>query len=560
MTIPRILIAGLRGGGGKTLTSLAVTAAWRKRGWNVAPFKKGPDYIDAAWLSMAAGRPCRNLDLFLMSPATIVRSFATWASAGTVPIFGTGTVGHRREALVGTVGHKNGTVPFCVPDVALIEGNRGLYDGMDARGTCSTAELAKLLHCPVVLTVDCVKSTRTVAACVLGCQRADPEVSIQGVILNQTAGPRHESVLRDAIAEMCGLPVLGAVPRLADEIFPERHLGLVPPQEHDHVARAIERVAELGEQYLDLQALERIAHQAPAVTGVGDWGLGIGDQCQLANSNPQSPIAHPSSLIPRPSEAARIGVFRDAAFQFYYPENLEALIREGARLVEISPMTDRELPEVDALYLGGGFPETSAPVLAENQSFLRSLRQLIERGLPVYAECGGAVYLGRTLTFHDHRYPMAGVLPVDFAFGLKPQGHGYAVLKTVESNPFYPVGEPLRGHEFHYTYIQPAQAEGLTFAFRVVRGHGFDGQHDGLCHRNVLASYMHVHALGIGSWAPSLVRAAVEFRSTSATEGCPADTAIPVCAQGDRHIFRPSGVCKEDDEPGRKMSQSPAAS
>jgi cobyrinic acid a,c-diamide synthase len=426
----------------------------------VAPFKKGPDYIDAAWLSMAAERPCRNLDLFLMSPQTIVRSFAASAAAA---------------------------------DVALIEGNRGLYDGMDARGTYSTAELAKLLQCPVVLTVDCVKSTRTLAACVLGCQRLDPQVSIQGVILNQTAGPRHESLLRETIAEICGLPVLGAIARLPEELFPPRHLGLVPPQEHDQAARAIQQVAGVAEQSIDLAALWGLARQAPE--------LEKGD----------GPILPGSCGVE--GEVACIGVFRDAAFQFYYPENLEALAREGARLIEISPLRDAGLPDVDALYIGGGFPETLAPALAENRPFLESLRRSIEKGLPVYAECGGAVFLGQQLVIDAKRYPMAAVLPVAFAFGAKPQGHGYTELETVRDNPFFSVGDALRGHEFHYTYMQPAAGKDLRFAFRVRRGFGFDGQRDGLCHRNVLASYMHVHALGTESWAPSLVRAAVDFKS-----------------------------------------------
>jgi len=475
MTIPRILIAGLRGGGGKTLTSVGIVAAWRAKGRRVAPFKKGPDYIDAAWLSMAAGMPCRSLDLFLMSPETVMRSF------------------------VGATG--------CA-DVAVVEGNRGLYDGMDARGTCSTAEVAKLLRCPVVLAVDCTKSTRTVAACILGCQRLDAQVAIQGVILNQTAGPRHESVLREAIAESCGLPILGAIPRISEEIFPQRHLGLVPPQEHGRPDDAIARVAGVAERYLDLDALEAMARQAPALEPCSP-APEKGDSPPLCEA-PSGPFRQMGTV---PFFAVRIAVFRDSAFQFYYPENLEALVREGARLIEVSPLRDPELPDVDAVYIGGGFPETLATALADNQRFLRSLRRPIEEGLPVYAECGGAVFLGEKLLVDGNQYPMTGVLPVVFAMGAKPQGHGYTVLETVRSNPFFSVGAVLEGHEFHYTYMQQPAPKELTFAFRVRRGYGFDGQRDGLCYRNVLASYMHVHALGTESWAPSLVGAAVGFRS-----------------------------------------------
>ncbi len=482
MSVPRILIAGLRGGGGKTLVSLGLVAAWRKQGRSVAPYKKGPDYIDAAWLSATAGTPCRNLDLFLMSPEAALQSFVDSSAQA---------------------------------DVAVIEGNRGLYDGMDAQGSYSTAEMAKLLRAPVVRVVDCTKTTRTVAALVLGCQHLDPEVPLRGVILNQVAGDRHEAVLRESIEQICELPVLGAVRRMPKQFFPERHLGLVPPQEHDQHASSIERVASVAEQYLDLDALWQVAQEAPALEPPGGSSPSREGQITPASElTDQSLAAHEKwrALDPRKRaqpKIARIGIFRDAAFQFYYPENLEALVREGAELVEITPLSDPDLPDVDALYIGGGFPETLALRLAENESFRLSLRQSIENGLPVYAECGGAVYLGEKLLYEQKEYEMVGVLPVVFAFQKKPRGHGYTVLETVGANPYFPEGTTLRGHEFHYTYIELSGSEYLTFAFRVRRGYGFDGQRDGLCYRNVLASYTHLHALGTESWAPAVVRAAV---------------------------------------------------
>ncbi len=460
MSIPRILVAGVRGGSGKTLISLGIVAAWRRLGYRVAPFKKGPDYIDAAWLSSAADAPCRNLDLFLMPERVVVQS------------------------LVGSTGDA---------DVAVIEGNRGLFDGMDAVGSYSTGELAKLLETPVILAVDATKATRTVAAVVFGCQQLDPQVPLRGVILNQVAGPRHESVLREAIETVSGLPVLGAIPRIPRQLFPERHLGLVPPTEHDQLASAVQEAADVAEEYLDLNAVLELARQAPAL---------------------ETPEEQQAVREHKPALAVRIGVFRDAAFQFYYPENLEALAREGAHLVEISPIRDATLPNVDALYIGGGFPETLAPALAQNRSFLDSLRSKIERGLPVYAECGGTVYLGEKLRYDEREYPMVAALPVTFAFRDKPQGHGYTELETVERNPFFSVGEAIRGHEFHYTYMESSAGKNLTFAFQVRRGHGYDGERDGLCHRNVLACYTHVHALGTEAWAPSLVQAATRFSAT----------------------------------------------
>jgi len=459
MAAPRLLVAGLSGGGGKTLVSVGLVSAWRRQGRVVAPFKKGPDYIDASWLSAAAGRPCRNLDLFLMSRDAVVASFMR-AAAGA--------------------------------DVSVVEGNRGLYDGADARGTFSSAELAKLLRIPVVLVVDSQKATRTVAAVVLGCQRLDSAVDIRGVVLNRTAGPRHESVLRDAVESECGVPVVGALPRIDDALFPERHLGLVPPQEHGGVGGAVAEAADRVALYLDVDLLWAIATAAPKV-GVPT-------------------LQEPAVEEPKP-RACRVGVFRDAAFQFYYAENLEALEREGAELVEISPLRDPALPDVDALYIGGGFPETLASPLADNRAFRESVRRAVEEGMPVYAECGGAVYLGEKLVLDDGVYPMTGAVPAVFGMGERPQGHGYAVVEAVKPNPFYGVGERIRGHEFHYTLARSVIAENISFAFRVHRGYGFDGRRDGLCYKNVLAAYTHVHALGTGRWAPAVVRVAREHRA-----------------------------------------------
>jgi cobyrinic acid a,c-diamide synthase len=353
--------------------------------------------------------------------------------------------------------------------------------------------LAKLLQVPIVLVVDCTKSTRTVAALVLGCQRLDAQVAIRGIILNRTAGRRHESVLREAIEQACQVPVLGALPRLEQHPVPERHLGLVPPQEHDRLNAAVEQAGRLAERYLDVNAIWELAGRAPALD-----------------------LARPVTIDDARQVTARVGVFRDAAFQFYYPENLEALEREGAHLVEISPLEDAGLPDVDALYIGGGFPETSAAALADNTTFRHAVRRAVEAGLPVYAECGGAVFLSEKLVVDGRTYPMAGALPAIFRFGEKPQGHGYALLETVEPNPFFAMGESVRGHEFHYTYLESLTSDAVTFAFRVHRGHGFDGRRDGLCHRNVLASYTHVHALGTRTWAPALLRAAMECRTRTA--------------------------------------------
>jgi len=456
---PRVMVTALRGDGGKTLVSVGLAAAWREDGRCVVPFKKGPDYIDAAWLGRAAGRACRNLDLYLMSPEVVQGSFITHASAH---------------------------------DVAIIEGNRGLYDGMDALGACSSAELAKCLKMPVILVIDASKSTRTIAAIVMGCRNFDPEVPICGVVLNRIAGKRHESVLRASIEQYTDVPVLGALPRLERSPFPERHLGLVPPQEHGSVDEAIQAAARAVRAHVDIAAIQRIAENAPIL----DVPNAAVSQVGVSGSS---------------AKKVRIGVCQDAAFQFYYPENLEALQQAGAELVAISPLKDTQLPNVDALYIGGGFPETMAEALAANELFRKSLRNAAEDGLPIYAECGGTMFLGERLVLDGKDYPMAGVLPVVFGFGKKPRGHGYAALEVTQENPFFAVGDVFSGHEFHYSYVLEITKPHPVFAYHVKRGYGFDGEHDGMCYKNVLAAYIHLHALGVSQWADSLIQQAVRF-------------------------------------------------
>ncbi|MDI6725694.1 MAG: hydrogenobyrinic acid a,c-diamide synthase (glutamine-hydrolyzing) [Smithellaceae bacterium] len=456
---PRLVLAGLRGGAGKTTISVALAVALQKRGLKVVPFKKGPDYIDAAWLARAASGPCYNLDTFLIGREQVIRSFLRRAPAG---------------------------------GISLIEGNRGIYDGMNGEGEHSTAELAKLLRAPVILVVDCEKVTRTTAAMVLGCQHLDPGIDIQGVILNRVGGARHGTLVKRAIEDICRIPVLGEMPRREDFPFPERHLGLVPPQEHELVSAALQRAGELAEAYLDMEALIQIARSAP------DWE---GEEVSSVSSAKESG-----------DKPVTIGVIRDRAFQFYYHENIEALKEAGARIVEISAIEDQRLPDLDALYIGGGFPETQAGPLAENGSFRRSLREAAADGLPIYAECGGLIYLGESLTIGEVHYPMAGALPVTFGLEKRPQGHGYTILEVERENPFFPVGTRLKGHEFHYCRILSLGAGEDQLACRVSRGTGIDGKRDGLTANNILAGFTHLHALGTPQWAPGMIGQARRYR------------------------------------------------
>jgi len=509
MEIPRIIIAALRGGSGKTILSIGIIAALSKLGKSIAPFKKGPDYIDAGWLALAAGRPCYNLDSFLLSRKDNLQSFLT----------------HSRHC-----------------NISIIEGNRGLYDGIDLEGSTSTAELGKLLQCPVVLCVDCTKITRTMAAVVMGCSLFDPDVMIKAVILNRVANLRHEKKLRDNIEHYCGIPVLGAIPKLDQQHFPERHLGLVPTPEHDWAADSIEAIAKIAEQHLDLNAIESIAGNAPelnAEIGMRNAEYGNqrpkagdqepetrsqepavrGQQPTTSNQRPETSGQEPASSIRHPVSgiaklAPRIGIIRDSAFQFYYPENIEALAAGGVEIVFISPLKDQELPELDALYIGGGFPETHAEQLADNKNFSKQLKALAENGFPIYAECGGLMYLGEKLVLEGKSYPMAGILPVAFDFYKKPQGHGYTIVKVEGQNPYYDVGTEIRGHEFHYSRVSNWSGGKNDLVFRMKRGAGIDKDRDGILYKNVLATYTHVHALGTPGWAGALVRNAIKYKKS----------------------------------------------
>ncbi|WP_419176511.1 cobyrinate a,c-diamide synthase [Desulfosediminicola sp.] len=455
-----IVVAGLAGGSGKSVVSVGLTAAFAARGQQVVPFKKGPDYIDAGWLQLASGDKCYNLDPYLVDEQKLKQSFYTHAAGA---------------------------------DIALLEGNRGLYDGVNAEGGFSTAELAISLDLPVILVVNCTKTTRTVAAMVLGCMELDKRINIQGVVLNHIATERQKRLVTEAVERYTGVPVLGVIPRMKRDIFPMRHLGMIPHQEYTDSTDALSFLIETVSENIDLARVEEIMKPLDADLA----------QKYLPVEVAAGPVA----------KDVRIGILQDAAFQFYYSENLEALEQGGAELVPINALEDEALPELDGLYIGGGFPETSARLLAANKSFRQSVRKAANDGLPIYAECGGLIYLGESIELDGEEFPLAGVFPARFGMSVKPQAHGYSAFTVDRENPFYPVGTKVKGHEFRYSTVIDWGWDEESMTVAMERGKGFMESRDGLCHKNVLALYTHVHADGTPEWAPGLLAKCREYKA-----------------------------------------------
>ncbi len=434
---------------GKTTLSIGLCAALAARGYAVQPFKKGPDYIDPLWLGKAAGRPCYNLDFNNQNLNEIASLFGAKMAAA---------------------------------DIGLIEGNKGLYDGMALDGGDSNAAMAKYLKAPVVLVLDVRGVTRGVAPLLQGYLGFDKDIGIGGVIFNQVAGPRQEAKLCQIVEYYTDLPVLGSVVKNRDMIIEERHLGLVPSNEAEEAESRIVLLRQAVDDQIDIERLLKLAATAQAST-VTEQGYSVDTAARV-----------------------RIGVARDSAFGFYYPDDLEHLQRAGAELVFFSPMNDSELPNVDGLFLGGGFPETHAESLRQNDGMLRSIKSFVEAFNPVYAECGGLIYLCRSLQWNGKVSKMADVIPADAVMYERPQGRGYVRLVESESHPWQGggVGQEYPVHEFHYSRLENLQDE-FKYAYRVTRGVGIDGEHDGLIYKNLLAAYAHQRHVEGNPWSRRFV-------------------------------------------------------
>lgn len=485
----KILISGLSGGSGKTIVSLGLSRFLTNKNLSVHPFKKGPDYIDAAWLGEASHKPCYCLDPFFMNEQELAEHFSNTLHNA--------------------------------PDnsIALIEGNRGLYDGKDYLGSCSTAQLAHILDCPVLLTINCTKITRTTAALVLGMQHFDPKLKIAGVILNNIASARHGSIIQKSIEEYTDIPVLGIIPRQKINPIPERHLGLCLDKTNDKET-ILNTLAKLIAEHTDT---DKILAEMPSFT----------------IPKPEKKFSQEQLTIN--SKPLHIAYLYDDAFWFYYQENFDALQKLGAKLIPLSLLSPQSFAEqlqacqltehdIDGLYIGGGYPELFAKEISQSPKLV-SIKNWVEQNMPVYAECGGFMLLAKKLHFLEENqyktYPMAGIFAIETKFFNTPQGLGYTEMQTRLPSPYHPAGSIWKGHEFHFsTAINYNNKQEFLFALK--KGHGMvekDVQNsmqdkkqnkkiclDGLLYKNCFASYTHLFAPAVPHFAQNFIKTAQEYQ------------------------------------------------
>jgi len=460
------MISAPKKSSGKTIISLGILHNFLEKGQNIQSFKKGPDYIDPMWLKLASKKECYNLDPYLMGNEGCLDAFCKH-------------------------GIKTGKV--------MIEGNHGLHDGMSLDGSDSSAGLANLLDSPVLLVINSRGMNRGAAALVTGMQKLTPEPNIVGVILNHVRSLRQEDKQKLAIEKHCGIPVVGSIPRDETVTIPERYLGLTTVEEMESAEKVIIRAGDLVSEYCDMDYIESLFKE--------DSNLDFIEKDEEISAKDLS---------------INIGIFSDSAFCFYYPENLEALRNQGANFYFINSLNDSKLPDLDGIYIGGGFPESFFDEISSNYKLLNEINDRVRSGLPVYAECGGLIYLSEYAHFKGKKYKLAGVLPFEIGFQKSPVGYGYVNLKSRFQSRWYDENKSINAHEFHYSKplfekkIKPKSSSNSSserFQFDVTRGYGIDGKKDGILHQNVFASFSHMHSSANPDWAKNFLEIASEYRN-----------------------------------------------
>jgi cobyrinic acid a,c-diamide synthase len=457
MSIPRLVIAGTSSGVGKTTITAGLIAALSKRGLRVQPFKCGPDYIDPSYHSLAAGLPCRNLDSWMLSQESLIELF-THAT---------------REA-----------------NIAVVEGVMGLYDGRNGiESAGSTAEIARWLRAPVILVMNVAKMSGSAAAIALGYRQLDPELNLAGVILNNVGSSSHLRWVTEAVEKKAGVSVLGYLPKKAEMCLPERHLGLVPTAESGELSQYMERLRKEVESTVDVATILRLAGMTEPLPQVTEGKL--------------------FPLRAEPVQAS-IAVAQDEAFSFYYQDNLDLLTAWGAELRFVSPLHDSSLPsDTRGVYVGGGFPEMYADELEANSRFRRVLVEAAEAGMPIYAECGGLMYISQgIIDFEGSKHAMVGLVPGWAVMQKKRTRIGYAVAETLQNSILAPKGERLCGHLFHWSKL-PVLSE--RAAYRIIEP---EEQLEGFIlgpESNILASYLHLHFGSKSSLAKRFVESCTQW-------------------------------------------------
>ena len=444
-----VLISAAHKSSGKTVLSTGICAALHNQGMRVQTFKKGPDYIDPMWLASSSWRNCYNLDFWTQTDEEIISMFEK----------------QTRDA-----------------DIGLIEGNKGLHDGLAEDGHDSNAALAKLLKTPVILILDTRGTIRGVAPLVLGYQQFDPVVNIAGVILNFVGGERHAAKLINVMERFTDIPVLGTVYRNKKLELAERYLGLMPSNEDRLASQRIVNISKIIADQVDLDHIATIAGSAPP---------------------PPPSLDKPAADVQ--NYGLRIAYAKDEAFGFYYADDLDTFSQLGVQLLPFDTLHDSGLPEVNALFIGGGFPEKSMHKLAANTPMKQAVRDVIEKGMPVYAECGGLMYLCNAIRFESERCAMVGIIDAECEMHEKPAGRGYTMLQKNTRHLWSSTPQqPIPGHEFHYSTLTNI-ADRYNYSFEVRRGFGVNGRNDGIRYKNLLACYTHQRNTERNQWIPDFL-------------------------------------------------------
>jgi cobyrinic acid a,c-diamide synthase len=446
----RLVLAGTGSAVGKTTISTGIMQALSQER-KVQPFKVGPDYIDPTYHTLATGNTSRNLDSFFMSSGQIREAFERG-------------------------------LKLSESEIGIIEGVRGLYEGISPiEDVGNTASIAKALNAPVVLILNARSIVKSAAAIVIGFKTLDPTINIEGVILNQVKNHKHLLKAKEAVEKLSETPVIGGIPRDDAIHVEQRHLGLVPAVERENTLRIIQNWGRIMEENIDLDTLLSIMKAAKKL-----------------------PKGRESLWKKEKSQKVKLGVAKDEVFTFYYQDNLEALEANHAELVYFSPLNDEHVPDVDAVYIGGGYPEIFAKELEANQIMRKSLKKFHKDGLPIYAECGGLMYLTKSINRHE----MCNVFPYHSYMTKKPQALSYVIACAKIDNIIVKKGEEFKGHEFHYSKLA-LEGTKPKFAFNIIRGRGITGSMDGLMLDNTLASYVHTHVAACPNFASGLVNSAL---------------------------------------------------